>query len=257
MTLCITCFICLVEFCPSVVFFLFLPPSDLSIGIWKHCGIAFSKNKDMKQTGRALGPFVPLLEKTSVGSVFIVQTLEEVILVWWKSLSTTELAGMQQHMLTRTDLIPRDLETLDKKHTSITNPHSHHSPHQKLRVVTPTTHPAPVSMVGRQRTPGKTPVQVAEVKSLRLLVLFGNIWEKLWGEHGVQWVTTPQGQVVTPSATGDESPKVILSKCLKLGSACPACRIWMEPRVKFYIQRLRLFGLYAFITCETSEAITV
>lgn len=66
-----------------------------------------------------MGPFVPLLEKTSVGSVFIVQTLEEVILGWWKSLSTTELAGMQQHMLTITDLFPRDLETLNKKHTSI------------------------------------------------------------------------------------------------------------------------------------------
>lgn len=71
------------------------------------------------QTGRALGPFEPLLEKTSVGSVFIVQTLEEVILGWWKSLSTTELAGMQQHMLITTDIIPTGPGTLDKKHTSI------------------------------------------------------------------------------------------------------------------------------------------
>lgn len=70
---------------------------------------------------RQEGLWVPLclLEKTSVGSVFIVQALEEVILGWWKSLSTTELAGMQQHMLTITDLSPRHLETLDKNHTSI------------------------------------------------------------------------------------------------------------------------------------------
>lgn len=72
----------------------------------------------MMQEGRALGPFVPLLEKTSVGSVFIVQTHEEVILGWWKNLSTTELAGMQQHMLTITDLLPRGPETLNKNHTS-------------------------------------------------------------------------------------------------------------------------------------------
>ena len=92
---------------------------DLSTGIWKYCQFAFSKNKDVKQTGKALDPFVPLLQKTSVCSVFIVQTLEKAISGWWKSLSTLELVRMQQRMFTITDFIPRDLETLEKKHTSI------------------------------------------------------------------------------------------------------------------------------------------
>lgn len=178
MNLCITWFICSVEFCPSVVFCLFLPPSDLRRGIWEHCGFAFPKNKDVMQTGRALGPFEPLLEKTSVGSVFIVQTLEEVILGWWKSLSTTELAGMQQHMLTTTDLIPRGLGTLDKKDTSIQILTAILGPTRNWRQWSP----QPIQLpLGRQWTPEKTPGQMAEVTSLHLLVLFGNIWEKLWG----------------------------------------------------------------------------
>lgn len=63
---------------------------------------------------------MPLLEKTSNCSVFIVQSLEKaIILGWWKSLSTIELVGMQQHMFTITHFIPRDLAVLEKKHTSI------------------------------------------------------------------------------------------------------------------------------------------
>lgn len=73
----------------------------------------------MQQTGRALDPFVPLLEKTSVCSIFIVQTFTKAILGWWKSLSTIKLVGMQQHMFTITDVISRDLETLEKNPTSI------------------------------------------------------------------------------------------------------------------------------------------
>lgn len=55
-----------------------------------------------------------LLENTSVWGVFIVQTLEKAILGWWKSLSSTEPEGIQQHMFTTTSFIPRDLETVEK-----------------------------------------------------------------------------------------------------------------------------------------------
>lgn len=226
MNLCIACFICSVEFCPSVVFCLFLPPSDLRTAIWKHCGFAFSKNTDMKQTGRALGPFVPLLEKTSVGSVFIVQTLEEVILGWWKSLSTAELAGMQQHMLTTTDFIPGDLETLGKKTHQHTNPHSHHSPHQKLRAVIPTTHPAPEKHQCRwQRWHLCT--------FWWCLGIFGRSCEATMMFSGHS--SRPNGHTLSGEQShGDplQSPK--------LGSACPACRI----QVRFHVQKLRLFGLH-------------
>lgn len=78
----------------------------------------------MNQTGRALDPFVPLLEKTSVCNVFIVQVLEKAILGWWKSLTTTEQVEMQQHMFTITDFFLRVLGILDKNHSVTQTLHS-------------------------------------------------------------------------------------------------------------------------------------
>jgi len=53
---------------------------DLSTGIWRYFGFTFFINTEVKQTGRGLDPFVPLSEKVSVCSVFIVQILEKAIL---------------------------------------------------------------------------------------------------------------------------------------------------------------------------------
>lgn len=54
--------------------------------------------------------------------------------------------------------------------------------------------------------------QVAELAAFALLVVFGNVCEKLSrGYRGVQWVTAHQSPVVSPFATAGHNPKEILS----------------------------------------------
>lgn len=205
----------------------------------------------MKQTERALGPFVPLLEKTSVGSVFIVQTLEEVILGWRKILSTTELAGMQQHMLTTTDWIPRSLETLDKNHTSLQIP---------TAIIVPTRNwgqwsPQPIQLLWacwggteHQRKHQGRWQRWHLCTSWRCLGMVERSYEANMVFSGLP-VLRASGHTLCYrwwQSWGDPL------QMAKGGLSLPSLQ---DPHL--YVQKLRLFGLYASITCETSEVVLV